>query len=181
MTTYQDIIAFWFDKKTRPLWFKSTAEFDLNLREKYFDVYNAAQNLELVSWQQTANGALALVIVLDQFPLNMFRGLAKSFATEALSRDVAREAIRKGLDTQLSAEEKAFLYMPFMHSEDINDQEASLNLFNQPGLENNLRFAEHHHNIIKQFGRFPHRNKILGRKNSEAELNYLNSKEAFLG
>lgn len=181
MTSYQDIIDFWFAPKTQPLWFNSTDDFDLSLREKYFDVYNTAKKSELDSWQHCAHGALALVIILDQFPLNMFRGLPQSFATEAISRDVARQAVSNGLDAQLSVEKKAFLYMPFMHSEDINDQEQSLTLFNQPGLENNFRFAKHHHSIIQQFGRFPHRNKILGRESSEAELNYLNSKEAFLG
>ena len=181
MTTYQEIIEFWFDAKTKPFWFNSTDDFDLNLRERYFDVYHAAKNSELNSWQQNAHGALALVIILDQFPLNMFRGLPQSFETEALSRDIARQAISDGFDMALNAEEKSFLYMPYMHSENISDQNESLILFNQPGLENNLRFAKHHYEIIQQFGRFPHRNKILGRESSEAELKYLNSKVAFLG
>lgn len=185
MITYTEIIDFWFDGKTKPFWFNSTEDFDLSLREKYYDVYHAAKNLngnsELNLWTKDALGALALVIILDQFPLNMFRGLAQSFETEALSRDIARQAISNGFDTALNAEQKSFLYMPFMHSEYLSDQNESLILFNQAGLENNLRFAKHHYEIIKQFGRFPHRNQILGRESSEAELNYLNSKDAFLG
>ena len=130
---------------------------------------------------ETARGCLALVIILDQFPLNMFRGEARSFATEARSREVARRAIEKGFDKELPVEQCAFLYMPFMHSEDLADQKLGLELFNQPGLESNLRFARHHHAIIETYGRFPHRNKALGRSNTEAETEYLNSKEAFTG
>ena len=185
MTAYQEIIDFWFDEKIKPFWFNSTDDFDLSLRERYYDVYHAAKNSdgnsELNLWANDALGALALVIILDQFPLNMFRGLPQSFETEALSREIAKEAISKNFDADLTDEQKAFLYMPYMHSENISDQDESLILFNQQGLETNLRFAKHHHGIIKQFGRFPHRNKILGRLSSELELEYLNSNNAFLG
>ena len=185
MNTYQEIIDFWFAKETKALWFNSTDDFDLSLRNKYFDVYNAAKNLdgnsELNQWKQSGLGSLALVIILDQFPLNMFRGLPQSFETEVLACDVARQAISNGFDTELKIEQKAFLYLPFMHSENLSDQDESLILFNQKGLENNLRFAKHHYEIIKQFGRFPHRNKILGRLNSKTELEYLSSNNAFLG
>ncbi len=178
---YQHIIDFWFDKKNRPLWFKSTADFDKQLKENYLKVYTDAKNLKLKAWQSEPLGALALVIILDQFPLNMFRGQAVSFETETLSREIAERAISQGFDADLSTEQKAFLYMPYMHSENLADQEQSLILFNQEGLENNYRFAKHHYEIIKQFGRFPHRNKILGRENTKAETEYLNSDKAFLG
>lgn len=181
LITYTEIIDYWFDKKTKPFWFKSTDDFDLSLRGKYFGVYNAAKNLELNLWQQEISGALALVIILDQFPLNMFRGLPQSFETEALSREIAKGAIHNGFDAELTDEQKGFLYMPYMHSEEIKDQDESLILFNQKGLEHNLRLAKHHYEIIKEFGRFPHRNKILGRESTEAELKYLNSNKAFLG
>lgn len=181
MKNYQDIIDFWFDEKTKPLWFNSNDELDLKLRNEYFDVYTAAKNLELNSWQEEVLGALALVILLDQFPLNMFRGVPQSFETEALSREIAAKAINEGFDAELNPEQKAFLYMPYMHSENIKDQGESLILFNQEGLEENLRFAQHHHDIVKQFGRFPHRNKILGRESSKEELDYLNSDKAFKG
>ena len=126
-------------------------------------------------------GCLALVIVLDQLPLNMFRGEAESFSTEAQSRDVARHAINQGFDAQLEIEQRAFLYMPFMHSEDLADQDLGIELFDQPGLETNLRFARHHREIVARFGRFPHRNDALGRESSAAEIEYLNSKGAFTG
>ena len=181
MKDYQDVIDFWFDEKTKPLWFNSNDEFDLKLRNEYFDVYNAAKNEELIAWQQEVLGSLALVIILDQFPLNMFRGLPQSFETEALSRAVAAKAINEGFDAELNAEQKVFLYMPYMHSENIKDQNESLILFNQEGMELNLDFARHHYEIVKQFGRFPHRNKILGRESSKEELEYLNSDKAFKG
>jgi len=117
MNTYQEIIDFGFAKETKALWFNSTDDFDLLLREKYFAMYNAAKNSELSSWQKTALAALALVIILDQFPLNMFRGLPQSFETEALARDVARRAISNSFDAALSNEQKEFLYLPFMLSE----------------------------------------------------------------
>ena len=177
----QDIIDFWFSDATRKLWFKSTPEFDLQLRETYQDTWERARRGELDDWMQTAAGCLALVIVLDQFPLNMFRNTAQSYATEAQSREVARAALERNFDQALDAERKAFLYMPFMHSESLEDQRLALELFAQPGLENNLRFARHHHDIVANFGRFPHRNQALGRDSTTAEIEYLNSKQAFTG
>ncbi len=178
---YQDIIDFWFSEQTKPLWFNSTNDFDALLKEKYLTVYTDAKNLKLSDWQAEPLGALALVIILDQFPLNMFRGQPQSFETEALSRDIAEQAVNTGFDAELTTEQKAFLYMPYMHSENMADQEQSLILFNQGGLESNYRFAQHHYEIVKKFGCFPHRNKILGRNNTEAEIEYLNSDEAFKG
>lgn len=177
----QDIIDFWFSEAARKLWFKSTPEFDLQLRETYQDSWERARRGELDHWMQSADGCLALVVVLDQFPLNMFRNTAQSYATEAQSREVARVALEKNFDQALDAERKAFLYMPFMHSESLEDQQLALELFAQPGLENNLRFARHHHDIVAKFGRFPHRNEALGRDSTAAEIEYLNSKQAFTG
>ncbi|VAW91223.1 FIG027190: Putative transmembrane protein, partial [hydrothermal vent metagenome] len=134
---YQNIIDFWFNEKTKPLWFNSTSDFDGLLEEKYLSVYTDAKNLKLKDWQTQPLGALALVIILDQFPLNMFRGQSQSFETEALSREIAEQAINQGFDAELTTEQKAFLYMPYMHSENLADQEQSLILFNQEGLEDN--------------------------------------------
>jgi uncharacterized protein (DUF924 family) len=177
----QKIIDFWFADDVRKLWFNSTAEFDRSLRERFDDVLKQADQGELDHWMETAAGCLALVIILDQFPLNMFRGNAQSFATEARSREVARVAIEDGFDKILAAEQQAFLYMPFMHSEDLADQQLALELFAQPGMESNLRFARHHHAIVETYGRFPHRNAVLGRTSTAAEIEYLNSREAFNG
>ncbi len=177
----QDIIDFWFAQDTRKLWFNSTAEFDQLLRERYLETWEQARRGQLDHWMQSAEGCLALVIVLDQLPLNMFRGDAQSYATEARSREVARQAIERKFDQLLDVDRRAFLYMPFMHSEDLEDQELALELFDQPGLESSLRFARHHHAIVAKYGRFPHRNEALGRSSSDAEIEYMNSKEAFTG
>lgn len=177
----QEILDFWFSNEVRKLWFNSTPEFDAMLRERYFVLWQQAGRGELDHWSQSAVGCLALVIILDQFPLNMFRGEALAYFTEARSRDVAQTAIQCNFDRQLEVEQRAFLYMPFMHSEELADQRRALELFDQPGLEGNLRFARHHHDIVEKFGRFPHRNEALGRDSSAAETDYLNSKQAFTG
>ena len=178
---YNSIINFWFDAETKPLWFNSTKEFDEQLQRDFSDIFLKAKNNVLKHWEEQPLGALALVIILDQFPLNMFRGKAESFSTESLSRVIAENAINKGFDAELTIEQRAFLYLPYMHSENIDDQEKSLILFNQPGLENNFKFAQHHYDIIKNFGRFPHRNEILGRESTSGEVKYLNSERAFKG
>jgi uncharacterized protein (DUF924 family) len=178
---YQDLIDFWFSDEVSQYWFNSTRAFDRKLLDSYADTWQQAKQGELDDWQQVASGSLALIILLDQMPLNMFRGTAKSFSTEAQSRDVARDAIDKSYDSQLPVNQKSFMYRPFMHSEGLDDQALALELFNQPGLENNYRFARHHYGIVEQFGRFPHRNEILGRESSDAEIEYLNSKQGFQG
>lgn len=178
---YQALIDFWFSDEAKQYWFKSTRSFDQRLVDSYIDTWRQAKQGKLDRWQQSAIGSLALVIVLDQFPLNMFRGTAKCFSTDASSLAVARGAIDKAYDRELTSDQKSFMYMPFMHSEDLDDQALGVELFSQPGLENNLRFARHHYGIVERFGRFPHRNEMLGRESSEAEIKYLNSKEAFRG
>jgi uncharacterized protein (DUF924 family) len=178
---YQSLIEFWFSDEVSERWFKSTPDFDRQLFERYGETWQAAKRRELDDWCDTATGSLAMVILLDQFPLNMFRGSAKSYSTEAQSRDVARAAIDQGFDRELAAAQKSFFYMPFMHSENLDDQALSLKLFDQAGLEDNFRFARHHYGIVERFGRFPHRNKILGRESTDAEIEYLNSKQGFKG
>ena len=177
----QEIIDFWFSDEVRKLWFNSTSEFDAQLRERYQLLWQQASHGELDHWQKTALGCLALVIILDQFPLNMFRNQAQSFATEEQSRVVARHAIEQGFDQAMEVSSRAFLYMPFMHSETLAEQQRALELFDQPGLEDNRRFARHHFDIIETYGRFPHRNQVLGRESSPDEVEYLNSKQAFTG
>ena len=178
---YRELLDYWFSEEVSGFWFNSTPEFDQHIRDSYAELWQQAANGELDVWRESPEGCLALVILLDQFPLNMFRGTAKSFSTEQQSRDVARHAIQQNFDSSMPTKHKAFLYMPFMHSENLDDQAEALRLFDQPGLEDNLRFARHHYGIVEQFGRFPHRNEALGRQSSEAEIEYLNSKEAFKG
>ncbi len=177
----QSIVEFWFSDKVRPLWFQSTAEFDDEVRRRFDPLWQQAAAGKLDSWAGTSQGALALVIILDQLPLNMYRGDPLCFSTETKSRAIAKLAIEQNLDTELSGEQKAFLYMPFMHSESMQDQDKSVSLYEAAGLAENLKFARHHRDIIRRFGRFPHRNIILGRQSTEAELAYLASDEAFHG
>ena len=179
--TAQQLITFWFSERVRPLWFNATPEFDAELREDYLATYQAALNGELADWADTAEGALALVICLDQLPLNILRGQAESFAGEAPARQVAATAIAEGLDQALTPMQKAFLYMPYMHSEDLADQDRALELFEQAGLTDNLHWAKHHREIVARFGRFPHRNAILGRESTAEELAWLASDEAYRG
>lgn len=181
ISSSEDIIAFWFAERNQSLWFNSTPEFDQSLRERFLVTYRAAVDKQLLDWEQTPAGALALTIVLDQFPLNMFRGQPESFATEAAARTVADRAIAHSFDQQLAPTQRLFLYLPFMHSESLADQTRSVQLFDRLGLEESARFAHHHHDLIARFGRFPHRNAILGRESTGEELAYLASPEAFHG
>ena len=176
-----DIITFWYLQRVKEQWFKSTPELDNEIHDKYYSLWKKAASGELDSWTSSAIGCLALTIILDQFPLNMFRGQAKSFSSAEKAIDVAKTAISQELDQQLTKEQKIFLYMPLMHSENLIDQDMAIELFELADLESNLRFAKHHRSIIKRFGRFPHRNIILDRESSEEEIAYLHSKEAFFG
>jgi uncharacterized protein (DUF924 family) len=179
--TYKDILAFWFEESSKKRWFNATPEFDDLIRINYQDTWKQASNGELFNWQETDLGCLALTIILDQFPLNMFRGTAKSFSTETNAIAVTRHAIHHKFDLQLSLVQQPFLYLPLMHSENLEDQNESVRLFEKARLANNLRFAKHHQSIIKTYGRFPHRNEILNRMSTSEELDYLASPAAFKG
>lgn len=176
-----DILDFWFSERVKPLWFRSTPEFDAEIRQRFESTWQAAHEGQLAEWEETVAGSLALVIVLDQFPLNMYRNQALGYASEGAALAVAKRAIARGQDGELSQSGKAFLYLPFMHSENLSDQERAVALFEAAGLIDNLRFARHHRDLIRRFGRFPHRNAALGRDNTPEESAYLNSKQAFLG
>ncbi len=179
--TINSIIDFWFSEEIIKRWFNSTPELDLKIKSLFESTYQSAVDGNFNDWQTTPLGCLALILLFDQFPLNMYRGKLESFLTEAKSRDVAAIAIESNFDENLSKQQKTFMYMPFMHSENIDDQNKAIELFTKADLKDNLRYARHHHDIIKRFGRFPHRNKILERKNTADEDEYLKSGKAFLG
>jgi len=179
--TNEEVIDFWYSESVRQRWFKSTPAFDEQIKSLYEPLWLAAAEGGYDHWQSTAEGCLALCIVLDQFPLNMYRNQSKCFSTEAQSIIVAKHAVDSGFDLQLPNDQLAFLYMPLMHSEDLQDQALSVELYSNAGLESNARFAMHHRDIVKRFGRFPHRNDILERESSAEELAYLKSKVAFTG
>jgi len=175
------VLDYWFSDHSKAHWFASTPEVDQEIRQRFEMTWQAASRHELDHWCDSAAGCLALTIVLDQFPLNMYRGQELSFSTEAQARNTARTAIEKGFDQQIPREQLAFLFLPFMHSESLADQEQSVQLFFNANLDDNLPFAQHHRDVIAQFGRFPHRNAILGRTSTTAELTYLASPEGFKG
>lgn len=179
--TPRTIIEFWFSEPGRQLWFNSTPEADRALHQRYGELWQQAANGAFGDWEETAEGVLALAIVLDQFPLNMFRGQALSFSTEATARAIAERAIERGFDRNLEPIQRFFLYLPFMHSESLADQDRSVELFRDAGLTDSLKWAEHHRAIIRRFGRFPHRNAPLGRESTTEELAWLASDEAFKG
>ncbi|AKH20619.1 DUF924 family protein [Sedimenticola thiotaurini] len=177
----QEIIDFWFSEPVSRYWFSAPPELDQEIGDRFQVLWGQACTGLLDHWMTSADGCLALVILLDQFPLNMFRGRPDSFRTEAQAREVAGFAIKRQFDQCLESGQRAFLYMPYMHSEDLQDQERSVALYAQDGLQTSLTFARHHREIVRRFGRFPHRNAILGRASSAAELAYLASDGAFTG
>jgi uncharacterized protein (DUF924 family) len=175
------MLDFWYSEEMQSRWFSSTPALDDHIRSRFEPLWRQAAAGELDEWKETPEGCLALVIVLDQLPLNMFRGKTVSFSTEHQAVEIAMHAIGQGYDQRLPAERRAFLYMPLMHSENLADQDLSVRLFEAAKLESNLRFARHHRELIRKYGRFPHRNSILGRRSTPDEIEYLVSKEAFLG
>jgi uncharacterized protein (DUF924 family) len=167
-----DVLAFW--REAGPdKWFTKDAAFDDAIREKFLATYEAAAAGALSTWEDDAQSALALLIVLDQFPRNMFRSSARTYAADPLARAVADRAIARGLDRQIATNEQQFFYLPFEHSEALADQERGLDLFRANGDADGIKWAEDHANIIRKFGRFPHRNKILGRESTPEEQAFL--------
>ena len=177
----EEVIDYWFSDRMRKSWFSSTVELDREIKQRFEIVWEQARIGELDGWKSSASGALALVIILDQFPLNMFRGEAKGFSTESKAIEVSLYAIEKGYDKELAAEQLGFLFMPLMHSEKMEHQDLSVEMYRRHNLKANIQFAEHHRGIVEKYGRFPHRNEILGRVSTAAELEYLQSDAAFKG
>ncbi len=172
----QGVLDFWFGEATPEQWFKQDDGFDATIRDRFAALFERAASGELADWRETARGCLALVIVLDQFPRNLFRGGARSFATDAAARAVLGHALEKGFDDGFPFREKQFLYMPLMHSEDSGEQAQSVALYTALGDEDVLDFARRHKDIVDRFDRFPHRNEQLGRKNTPEESEFLKQK-----
>jgi uncharacterized protein (DUF924 family) len=167
-----DVVSFWLaqDKEN---WFSANPTFDAEVRHRFADVIEQAKSGSIDDWAESPKGALALVILLDQMSRNIYRDSPEMYAADAKALAVAESAIARGFDEALAANERAWLYMPFMHSEDLEDQEKSIALFSRSGLAENLPFAIHHADIIRRFGRFPHRNAILGRHTTPEEAAFL--------
>ncbi len=170
-TSPEDVVAFWRDAGPRR-WFAKDDAFDADFKHRFAAAHEAAAAGAFDGWTATANGSLALLILLDQFPRNAFRDTARMFATDAKARGIADAAIAAGHDRAVDAEMRRFFYLPFMHSETLAEQERSVKLCSALDPET-LRFAVLHRDIIARFGRFPHRNPMLGRSTSAEEQQFL--------
>ncbi len=180
-----DVLHFWFDRQpgelstgnTRKVWFTKNPVFDQEIRSRFLGLYEQAVIGKLNHWQETPEGCVALIIVLDQFPRNMFRGKPRAFATDEQALSVAEAAIVRGFDQQLVPVQRWFLYLPFMHSENLAHQQRSVELFaslrDDPDVSSAYPFALRHQDVVERFGRFPHRNAILDRPSTPEELEFL--------
>lgn len=173
MTAYGDVIEFWFTESGPEKWWKKDSQFDRQIGERFGAVHAQAINCELFAWRASAAGRLAEIIVIDQFSRNMYRDTPKSFAFDPLALALAQEAISQQVQLDLAGPQRAFLYMPYMHSESREIHKIAAVLFSEPEVEGNRDFELRHKVIIDQFGRYPHRNEILGRTSTAAELEFL--------
>ena len=169
---YVEIVDFWREADPK-LWFARDAAFDTAMRDRFEAVQHAAARGDYAAWIDSADGALALVLLLDQFPRNLYRGAPQAFATDLLARRAASKAIARGHDQTTDPSLRAFFYMPFEHAEDLADQDRAVALMQAFGDADYLRYAELHRDVILRFGRFPHRNAILGRHSTAEEIAYL--------
>ena len=183
-TEADEVLAFWFGREDefgygefREAWFRKDPEFDQQVQERFGPLYERAAAGELDGWREEARSCLALVICLDQFPRNMFRGDGRTHATDDKALETARYALERALDRELPPFQRVFVYMPFMHSESVEDQRRSVELFGRlaekPGAPDLTSYAVGHMEIVERFGRFPHRNVILGRETTPEEAEFL--------
>ena len=185
MSDIEEILSFWFDEIRDELsyfadcskrWFAQNADFDREIVQRFQADYELAAQGQLTHWTQTARGGAALILVLDQFPRNMFRNDPRAFATDQMAQGVAEDMIAAGFDRQLRSVERYFVYVPFMHSERREHQQRSVTLFQQLAEQRayfDTSYAVRHQQVIVRFGRFPHRNSVLGRVSTPAELAFL--------
>lgn len=173
MINQHDILNFWFSAEAKPLWFAKNPDFDQQITSRFSNTLEQARQGELWSWRDNALGRLAEIIVLDQFSRNIFRNQPQAFAQDPLALMLAQEAISLSLDETLNAEQRCFLYLPFMHSESKLIHQHALQLFEKLNNPTNLDFELKHKAIIDRFGRYPHRNAILGRTSSPEERQFL--------
>jgi len=169
----KEVMKFWFEELTPKQWFNSSDELDAKICDRFGMIHDAAAKGELESWRVTPEGSLAEIIVLDQFSRNIYRGKPGAFANNLGALVLAQEAIRKGFHIKVETFKRSFIYIPFMHSESLKVHKKAVRLFNEPGMEDSFDYEIKHKNIIERFGRFPHRNEILGRKSTAEEIEFL--------
>lgn len=172
-TTAQTVIHFWFETLAPRQWFDKSEELDELIVQCFGSLLEQAIAGELWPWRRSPQGRLAEILVLDQFSRNIHRGRVGAFAQDPQALALAQEAVASGADGHLTVQHKPFLYMPYMHSESLLVHDEALRLFDQPGLEDNFEFERRHRAIIARFGRYPHRNALLGRTSSSEELAFL--------
>lgn len=183
-TSSQEVLDFWFGPPSDPaygefrqVWFQKDEAFDAEVQERFGELYERAASGELDGWRAEAESCLALVILLDQFSRNMFRGDGRTHATDAQALEVSKYAIEHALDRELAPFQQMFVYMPFMHAEDRDDQRRSVELFeklsHEPGAPDLTEYATGHRDIVERFGRFPHRNALLDRETTPEEAEFL--------
>ena len=170
---YQHVIDFWFYEIDPGQWWRQSDELDSQIRERFGSMHALASKCELYGWRVVPLGRLAEIIVLDQFSRNIFRGTAQAFGTDSLALALAQEAVAAHVAVELDSAKRAFLYMPFMHSESMVIHEIAVRLFSENGMDSNLQFELRHKAIIDRFGRYPHRNAVLGRASSAEEIEFL--------
>jgi uncharacterized protein (DUF924 family) len=168
-----DILQFWFHEiQPAQIWTKDVA-FDQLIIDRFSDVYQQATHCELYPWRQSADGCLAEIIVLDQFSRNMFRDSPLAFKFDALALSLAQHAVASGIDKQVDKDKRSFIYLPFMHSESLVIHKQALKIYQEHGVQGSLDFEIKHKNIIDKFGRYPHRNAVLGRQSTDEEIGFL--------
>lgn len=173
-TTPTDILNFWKDAGW-DRWYAKNDDFDAEVTRRFRTLWDEAVAGGLASWEASDDGTLALILVLDQFPRNMFRNDPRAFSRDRLARDLSVRAVALGVDQRVEQQMRQFVYMPLMHSEDLADQEHCCALFRATGEADNLKFADEHADIIRRFGRFPHRNRVLGRSTTPEEQAFLDA------
>ena len=179
MTALEEVLGFWFAEGRQAQWFESSGSFDSECRRVLLPHLEALRAGRYASWRREPRGCLASCILLDQVPRNVYRGTPRAFALDAEARALTRHALKEGFDRALSDVERVFLYLPLEHSEDLTDQQDCVRLIAALGAKNEwLSYAERHLEVIRRFGRFPHRNAILGRESTEEELAFLKEPNA---
>ncbi len=184
MVQFEEVLEFWFGKpdsedygQPRQVWFRKNKEFDEEVKSRFLSIYQQAVEGQLQHWEETAEGCLALIILFDQLPRNMFRNKPEAFASDYLALKYANKAIEQNFDSSLLPIQRWFIYIPFEHSENLEDQRTCVQLFSSlehhPESANTIDYARRHLEVIERFGRFPHRNIILGRESTQEELEFL--------
>ena len=172
--TPEDVLTFWFEESGPKQWFKKSDAFDADIRRRFEDLVLSVST-DAARWTDTPENLLALIVALDQFPRNMYRGTKAAFAWDGLSLGAAKRLCAENLDLKIAQDRRAFIYMPFMHSESLAIHDVAMELFSQEGLEREFSFEKRHQKVIETFGRYPHRNHLLGRVSTAQETAFFKS------